>query len=199
MKSSRFSSKTFYDSRKAKGKRKVATRKNTEDDDDSDSSVDNYLVNPNDIDLSSDFFNPTKKTVVPDAPKFDCNVGLKLSDSEEEIFEAVPSTSQAAYVELADFEADQRRQKAIREMVENLKQFEADNYGFGNSEMVRKVLGLGEPALAATKSPQSKRKERLSSSDESDFEEVEESKWFNVSGHLKFFSNSNRTFRGNNR
>ncbi|XP_065367367.1 DNA repair protein complementing XP-C cells homolog isoform X2 [Calliphora vicina] len=52
----------------------------------SDSSIDNYLVNPDDLDIQSSFFNieakPTKRPSVSPVPVFDCNAGLaNLSDS----------------------------------------------------------------------------------------------------------------------
>lgn len=55
----------------------------------SDSSIDNYLVNPKDLDLQSSFFNveakSTKRPSVSPVPVFDCNAGLKnLSDSGSE-------------------------------------------------------------------------------------------------------------------
>ncbi|XP_037044546.1 DNA repair protein complementing XP-C cells homolog isoform X5 [Bradysia coprophila] len=151
-----------------KGKPNSATRKDTEDDDDSDSSVENYLVNPNEIDLSSDFFDPNKKVVL-DAPKFDCNVGLKLSDSEEEVFEAVPSTSR----ELYNFSPLKNAQEQMKKVIQDLENFQANNYGLGNA---MKYLAMGEPLLATKKSSQPKHKDISNSSDESDFEEVEEGK-----------------------
>uniref|UniRef100_W8AP99 DNA repair protein complementing XP-C cells n=1 Tax=Ceratitis capitata TaxID=7213 RepID=W8AP99_CERCA len=53
----------------------------------SESSVEDYLVNPADLDLQSSFFNvqrqdKTKPTSPPPPPVFDCNAGItKLSDS----------------------------------------------------------------------------------------------------------------------
>ncbi|XP_055918743.1 DNA repair protein complementing XP-C cells homolog [Eupeodes corollae] len=55
---------------------------------DSESSGDDYLVNPDEIDLKSSFFDVKPSTSTsnenPDGvPKFDCNAGMQLSDSEE--------------------------------------------------------------------------------------------------------------------
>ncbi|XP_037827873.1 DNA repair protein complementing XP-C cells homolog isoform X2 [Lucilia sericata] len=52
----------------------------------SDSSIDNYLVNPEDLDIQSSFFNveakPIKRPSVSPVPVFDCNAGLgNLTDS----------------------------------------------------------------------------------------------------------------------
>lgn len=153
-------------------KRKRTARKNTEDDDDSDSSVENYLLNPNEIDLGSEFFNPNK-VVASNVPQFDCNVGLNLTDdSEEEVFEAVPSTSQDAVV--VDFNAHENFNKNLENAKEQLRNFKSTNFGHDNSVVdVKQLLEIGEPSLVAKKSLKSKRKDVVSS-DESDFEEVEE-------------------------
>ncbi|XP_055859260.1 DNA repair protein complementing XP-C cells homolog [Episyrphus balteatus] len=62
---------------------------------DSESSGDDYLVNPDEIDLKSSFFDVKPSTSsneknannvameTEDVPKFDCNAGMQLSDSEE--------------------------------------------------------------------------------------------------------------------
>lgn len=104
-------------------------------------------------------------------------MGLKLSDSDEEVFEAVPSTSQAAgvkFMEFKDFDAEQSRKKQLQDALETLAKLKANNFGLGDS--VKNLLEIGEPSLAAKESSESKRKEVMDSSDESDFEDVEESK-----------------------
>ena len=68
----------------------------------SDSSIDNYLVNPEDLDIQSSFFNvkvtaPKRPSVSP-VPVFDCNAGLKNfsdSGSEEEEQEHVKKEENA--------------------------------------------------------------------------------------------------------
>ncbi|XP_062561773.1 DNA repair protein complementing XP-C cells homolog [Armigeres subalbatus] len=51
---------------------------------DSDSSGDEHLVNPNQLDLNSDFFNEAPvEQHSENVPEFDCNVGVRLSDSSE--------------------------------------------------------------------------------------------------------------------
>lgn len=146
----------------------------TRQDDDSDSSVENYLVNPNELDLASDFFNPDK-AVASNVPNFDCNVGVSLSDSdEEETFEAVPSTSAAA-AKFMDFDSHHSFQRNLENAKEQLRNFKSKDFGQDNCDVdVNKLLAIGEPSLVAKKSTKSKRKEVMSSSDESDFEEVEE-------------------------
>ncbi|XP_073811752.1 DNA repair protein complementing XP-C cells homolog [Musca autumnalis] len=62
---------------------------NEDDGSTSDGSIDNYLVDPNEIDIESSFFNVDKanecKPSVSPVPNFDCNAGLgNLSDSESE-------------------------------------------------------------------------------------------------------------------
>lgn len=162
-----------------KTKQKQSTRKDTVDDDDSDSSVENYLVNPEEIDLASDFFNPNK-SVASNVPEFDCNVGLNnLSDSEEEIFEAVPSTSRDAAAKLMNFNAHENFNEGLKNAKEHLRNFKSTNFGLDNSEVdVTKLLAMGEASLAAAKSTKSKRKKVANSSDESDFEEVAEGRCF---------------------
>ncbi len=171
----------FLAFRPKKIQQKRQPRKNIEDDDgdDSDSSVENYLVNPNEIDLASDFFDPNK-IVEKNVPQFDCNVGLNLSDSEEEIFQPVPSTSQAGAVKLLDFNAHDNFHKELENAKEQLQNFKSTNFGQEEIGDVTKLLAIGEPSLVAKKSSQSKRKKVFSSSDESDFEEVEEGKFSSV-------------------
>lgn len=166
-------------SRIKKTKQKRSNRKNTEDEDDSDSSVEKYLVNPNEIDLASDFFNPNKIVAASNVPDFDCNVGLNLSDSEEEIFEDVPSTSRDAAAKLLDFNTHENFNKDLENAKEHLRNFKSTNFGQDNCEVdVTKLLAIGEPSLAVKKSSKKKRKQVSISSDESDFEEVEEGKCY---------------------
>lgn len=67
-------------------------RRNDNDEEDgssSDGSIDNYLVDPDELDIQSSFFNVEKttgvKSSVSPAPVFDCNAGMgNLSDSASE-------------------------------------------------------------------------------------------------------------------
>ncbi|KAM7345691.1 DNA repair protein complementing XP-C cells homolog [Cochliomyia hominivorax] len=70
---------------------KSIRRKNNDDVDSgssSDSSIENYLVNPEDLDIQSSFFNveaKIKRPSISPVPVFDCNAGLgNLSDSASE-------------------------------------------------------------------------------------------------------------------
>lgn len=129
--------------------------------------------------MASDFFDPNK-IVASNVPKFDCNVGLNLTDSEEEIFEAVPSTSQT--VKLMDFDAHENFNKNLENAKEQLRNFTSTNFGQDNSNFnVTQLLAIGEPSLVAKKSSKSKRKDV--SSDESDFEEVEDRKYIRCKTH----------------
>lgn len=152
-------------------KKKLVSRKIYQDEDDSDSSVENYLVNPNEIDFSSDFFNPNKISQ-SNVPTFDCNIGLNLSDSDE-VFEGVPSTSRDAATKLLDFNHHANFNKQLERNKEHLRNLQSTNFGQENCENdVSKLLAIGEPSLANSKPLKSKRKQALESSDESDFEEV---------------------------
>lgn len=132
--------------------------------------------------MASDFFDPNK-IVATNVPKFDCNVGLSLTDSEEEIFEAVPSTSQD--VKLMDFNAHENFNKNLENAKEQLRNFTSTNFGQENStDNVTQLLAIGEPSLVAKKSSKSKKsktKRKDVSSDESDFEEVEDRKYIRCS------------------
>lgn len=151
--------------------KKKANSRRIHQDDDSDSSVENYLVNPNEIDLASDFFNPNK-IHQSNVPNFDCNVGLNLSDSDEEVFGELPSTSQDATTKL-DFMHHANFNKQLERDKEQLRNLQSTNFGQDNCENdVSKLLAMGEPSLAASKSLKSKNSQHLEDSDESDFEEV---------------------------
>uniref|UniRef100_A0A182PNB6 Rad4 beta-hairpin domain-containing protein n=1 Tax=Anopheles epiroticus TaxID=199890 RepID=A0A182PNB6_9DIPT len=64
----------------------AAKRTKAHSDDDSESSGDDYLVDPSELDLNSDFFQPSaQETEQRQAVNvyFDCNAGVELTDSEE--------------------------------------------------------------------------------------------------------------------
>ncbi|KXJ79455.1 hypothetical protein RP20_CCG000929 [Aedes albopictus] len=70
---------------KKEEKRKVEVKREKSEDD--DSSGDDYLVDPNELDLNSEFFQTSMEQEVKKAEpaiEFDCNVGLEMEDSEEE-------------------------------------------------------------------------------------------------------------------
>ncbi|ETN59946.1 DNA repair protein xp-c / rad4 [Anopheles darlingi] len=81
----------------SKAASKVAKQQKAKDgDEDSESSGDDYLVNPSELDLSSDFFRPTKQEREQRQAVdlfFDCNAGVELTDSEDEGSDCVPSGS----------------------------------------------------------------------------------------------------------
>ncbi|XP_013104494.2 DNA repair protein complementing XP-C cells homolog isoform X1 [Stomoxys calcitrans] len=75
-------------SKNAKAPNESNTKDRSEDDgSSSDGSIDNYLVDPEELDIQSSFFNVSSKTTadkpsVSPVPDFDCNAGLgNLSDS----------------------------------------------------------------------------------------------------------------------
>ncbi|XP_035779261.1 DNA repair protein complementing XP-C cells homolog [Anopheles albimanus] len=82
----------------SKAASKAAKQPKTKDGDDldSESSGDDYLVDPSELDLSSDFFRPTKQEREQRQAVdlfFDCNAGVELTDSEDEEADGVPSAS----------------------------------------------------------------------------------------------------------
>lgn len=87
----------------------------------SDGSIDNYLVNPEDLDIQSSFFNvdtksTTVKSSVSPVPHFDCNAGLgKLSESESE---------EADNNDSGNFHKEETKAFDFRDLLENANSLE---------------------------------------------------------------------------
>lgn len=164
---------------------------------DSDSSDDEGLVNPNEIDYNSKFFDVNKDNENGEAaPVFDCNAGMNLSDSSgDEDLEDVPNDEEmseenkktASIInkinkkssnEVHDF-------KNLREFAQNLETAKAHLAKLKNKETtahklnddmdVTQLLSMGESASAA---PSQKRKRK-------DDAQSDDSDWENVSGKDK--------------
>lgn len=166
---------------------------------DSDSSDGEGLVNPNDIDFNSEFFDVKAKDTAEQqpvengAPVFDCNAGMNLSDSSDEDnadFDEVPaetSTSSAktkslvnqinkkSSNEMHDFSSLQdfaKNLETAKAHLEKLKQKEKGTSKANTDESdVTRLLSLGEGATTSG-TPSRKRKQKDGHSDESDWENV---------------------------
>lgn len=163
---------------------------------DSESS-DDGLVNPDDIDLNSDFF-AVKKTSngnqQPCAPTFDCNAGMQLSDSsDDDELREVPDDSAAtkkpsvvdrinkkSSKEMHDFSSLQSFAKNLESAKAHLALLKEKEAKSGKNQAdesdITKLLSLGE-GVALTSISSRKRKHGRHSDD---------SDWENVSGNECF-------------
>lgn len=145
------------------------------------------MVDPASINLKSNFFNSNTKFPKETVPNFDCNVGLKMSDSEEddENFENIPSTSSFAAKCLtslkekkqeADFSKHQKFTQKLEIAKEHLKNFKSNAFvGDDKTEVdISKLLEQGEidKESNSKESRVTKSKKHIAESDESDWEEV---------------------------
>lgn len=169
---------------------------------DSESSDDDGLVNPNEIDFSSDFFTkkPTKDPQASEAPPvFDCNAGVHLSDSSDEDndeFAEVPSETNATDSAKKPSVIDKINKKSSKEMhdfstlqsfAKNLESAKAQLSKLKEKDSMKsnpdepditKLLSLGEGTSMASTSagtPSRKRKHK-------DGQNSDDSDWENVSG-----------------
>lgn len=183
---------------------------NEESDSESESSGDEGLIRPSDIDFDSDMFKaPSKAAAITssEAPLFDCNAGMKLSDSsasdndddeENDFVEA--STSNMAETKNRNVLIDKINQKSSDEVHDfsNLEQF-AKNLESAKAHLqkikdkevnatksvggatvasdVAKLLSMGEQKSVVTAASASSRKRKHKYEQPSD-----DSDWENVSG-----------------
>ncbi|XP_055640887.1 DNA repair protein complementing XP-C cells homolog [Toxorhynchites rutilus septentrionalis] len=170
----------------------AATTSKKKVNDDSDSSGDDHLINPEKLDLNSKFFDKVEsmKNNTP-PPAFDCNAGMRLSDSsdnEEEVEGQLPISIEKSvavklinkindcssgfmnFNNLGDFN------KKVEEAKQLLRDYQEKNCSKSKSEQnpktddVSNLLALGE---ADTSNSPGKMIESRNASDESDWEEVE--------------------------
>jgi xeroderma pigmentosum group C-complementing protein len=140
-------------------KKKEITQKNANPSSDSESSGDDYMVDPNNLDLNSDFFKPqTEQIEVEKPPNFDCNVGVALSDSESESEEHnadnKKSEHQKSTNQLQSINAASSSKVDFRKMHAFAKQLEHDkeqllNYKSNTSQEnvnILDLLAMGEPS-----------------------------------------------------
>lgn len=166
---------------------------------DSESSGDEGLVNPNEIDFNSEFFNvkanDQENQPQTSAPVFDCNAGVNLSDSsdsDDEDFSEVPAQSKTdspkkssvinkintkSTKEMHDFSSLHsfaKNLESAKNQLQKLKQKEANAAKLNTDESdVTKLLSLGEgPSTSAGASRKRKHKDGGQHSDDSDWENV---------------------------
>lgn len=144
---------------------------------DSDSGDDN-LVDPNKLDLNSDFFNIPTKLNTPPPPDFDCNAGINSSDESEDDFADVPtdddknkSVGDVNFVKLQEFS------KNLEVAKEHLKNYKAKVVEEAGAVDVSQLLALGETEITKTSTKNdTKSKARKRKDSNSDWEEVQGNK-----------------------
>ncbi|XP_055610344.1 DNA repair protein complementing XP-C cells homolog isoform X2 [Uranotaenia lowii] len=170
-----------------------ADRKGNKDNSDSDSG-DDYLVNPEKLDLNSDFFKgevSVERTAKERPPQFDCNAGMRLSDSsdnenEEDVLPAsIPklaaqklistiNKSSAGFMNFNNLEEFDKKIAEAKLLLKNYKSKEVEEDSeFDKSKDISNLLALGEPEAGAGHLETSNVKDNEgSNSEESDWEEV---------------------------
>lgn len=182
-------------------KTNIINNKNQASESESESSGDDYLVDPNNLDLGSSFFAEQKSQNSSEqrAPVFDCNAGLHLTDSgesdadlEDENKDKVESHSSEArssvvqkinkssseqihdFRELHDFT---KRMETAKHQLQNFKSANFPGTSSDEKIDVTKLLSLGEgPSKDASPIKQKsskKRKAGKETSDDSDWEDVQ--------------------------
>lgn len=154
-------------------------------DSDSSSDDDNF-VNPNALDLGSEFFTKAGPSDGVEPPQFDCNVGMQLSDSESDDDEDTGNTSLGRATKPRDLnsihEFNQNLERAKARMA-NAK-FQASTSTSANADQgsgdfdVAALLSMGEASTSTKPSSQrsagSKKKKNTAELDSDDeWEEVE--------------------------
>lgn len=179
-----------------KGKKSISS---SQDSQDSDSSGDDYLVKPHEIDLKSNFFDVKSTEKTDEPPNFDCNAGMQLTDSEIEDEDFIEpkkepdvknddeeledtdkknsmiskinqeSSSRVNFNQLHQYTKDLERAK------EQLKNMKSDTFKDDSNIDVSKLLAMGEGSVKVASSPKTvpvKRK-RAGQESDSDWEEVQ--------------------------
>uniref|UniRef100_A0AAG5CQY3 Rad4 beta-hairpin domain-containing protein n=1 Tax=Anopheles atroparvus TaxID=41427 RepID=A0AAG5CQY3_ANOAO len=141
--------------------------------DDSDSSGDEYLVDPTQLDLNSKFFDAVRTGGGDGLPSFDCNAGLgKLTDSSEDetdptekgaagdsgtigggkkLIAKINETSQA-YVNFQDFTSTLEKAKAhFQTATQKQQQQQQERNQPGGTLDVSHLLALGETSSSVRK------------------------------------------------
>uniref|UniRef100_A0A182IN90 Rad4 beta-hairpin domain-containing protein n=1 Tax=Anopheles atroparvus TaxID=41427 RepID=A0A182IN90_ANOAO len=141
--------------------------------DDSDSSGDEYLVDPTQLDLNSKFFDAVRTGSGDGLPSFDCNAGLgKLTDSSEDetdptekgvagdsgaigsgkkLIAKINETSQA-YVNFQDFTSTLEKAKAhFQTATQKQQQQQQERNQPGGTLDVSHLLALGETSSSVRK------------------------------------------------
>ncbi|XP_055382574.1 DNA repair protein complementing XP-C cells homolog [Condylostylus longicornis] len=164
------------------------TKENDGNDSDSGSSVENFLVDPEKLDLKSSFFdvksNKEKSEQEDDeAPNFDCNLGLStnISDNEDDMEsikeESGNENNEKSCADASPFKQFYEYKNAIDEVKKNSKSGKSNTVVHDKKDDVSSLLALGEASTSKIqeekKSTKSKLPNKIKNSD-SEWEEVEE-------------------------
>lgn len=169
--------------------KEFSKRKADSDSDSSDSDSDNF-VNPNDLDLSSEFFTKTAATEGDTAPNFDCNAGIALgssgSDDDDDDVEVDKSKNQNSSTSSNDDGGLNRFQQYNDNLEKAKSQLAKAKFTLpvdtNKSIDVTKLLSMGEASTVDTKPvPKERKNKRKKIEDES-----EDSDWEDVEGKKKF-------------
>lgn len=141
---------------------------------DSESSSDDYLIDSRTLDLKSKFFDVAGPSTASTSsvPNFDCNVGLNLTDSDDDDeFEAVnePAVKPTAVNLSRNVNFNEDLEKA-KKYLENFR----SNSTVKNDQNldVTKLLAIGESTAANNIPPVKKRKTARAAESDSDWEDV---------------------------
>lgn len=188
-----------HSSKQAPERVKQSTVKKVKGGDESDSSGDDHLMKPEELDLRSNFFDKiesTKRQSGEPVPQFDCNAGMRLSDSsddDDQAEEPIPSSIQKVAAqklinkinesssEFLNFNNLGEFNKKIEEAKRMLKDYQAkesqESTQKTNGEDVSNLLALGEMEAGTSPGKQNdagQHNEEEEASEESDWEEVED-------------------------
>lgn len=182
-------------------KRKVKTGE------ESDSSGDDHLMNPEELDLSSKFFDKIESTKQQQteeaAPEFDCNAGMRLSDSSDEddqTEEQLPASiekiaaqqliskineSSSGFMNFNNLSEFNQKIEEAKKMLKDyqVKENQACSEKAGEED-VSNLLALGETEAGISPGKGNTGQHNNDASDESDWEEVEEGKRSQTSEQL---------------
>lgn len=160
----------------------TVTKAKKKDESDSSSDDDNF-VNPNELDLASDFFNKNQKTKNADeAPVFDCNAGMNLTDSSDGgSDDDDDDNGSAKKVDLNRFtELHANLERAKAQLAKTNFQPTVEEQKEASHIDVTALLSLGEGTSGQKHSSKQKKmksnkkvEKEFIDSDESDWEEVE--------------------------
>ncbi|XP_055634446.1 DNA repair protein complementing XP-C cells homolog [Toxorhynchites rutilus septentrionalis] len=162
-----------------------------ETNDNSESSGDEHLVNPNMLDLNSDFFmEPANDAASKAVPTFDCNAGTHLSDSSGDEHEGKQTATEKDKIDareskrkliakinqksqgLVNFESLNEFNRKIEQAKQQLLISKTKKSDGSGSSSISNILAMGEHKGSDTQSTKTGEKKKDES--DSDWEDVEE-------------------------
>lgn len=182
---------------------------------DSGSSDEDGLVDPNKIDLNSTFFTtkPIVQQEASEAPNFDCNAGMNLSDSSDNedndeknennysadvddsgekkktssIINDINKQSSSEVHDFSHLQQFNKNLESAKEQLTKLKEKEASTSKAADESDITKLLSLGEGTNSShTTLSQSNRKHKSS---QRNAQNSDDSDWENVSGKRRKITN----------